>query len=77
MRTEVKYDVVTIFKHPSVRTYADKKPMTCIVTQTRDGIIYFRGYRPDRTLSSWIGELSEAAFETHFVLRNALRTREQ
>jgi hypothetical protein len=77
MRTEVKYDVGTIFKHPWVRNHADKRPMTCIVTQTRDGIIYFRGYRPDRTLSSWIGELSEVAFETHFVLRNALRTQEQ
>jgi hypothetical protein len=77
MRTEVKYDVGTIFKHPWVHNHDDKKPTTCIVTQTRDGVIYFRGYRPDRTLSSWTAELSEAAFETHFVLRNALRTKEQ
>jgi hypothetical protein len=77
MRTEVKYDVGTIFKHPWIRDHDDKKPTTCIVTQTRDGVIYFRGYRPDRTLSSWTGRLSEAVFETHFVLRNALRTKEQ
>ena len=77
MRTEVKYDVGTIFKHPWVRNHDDKKPTTCIVTQTRDGVIYFRVYRPDRTLSAWTAELSEAVFETHFVLRNALRTKEQ
>ena len=71
MRTEM--DVGTMFKHPWVRNYGDKKPMTCIVTQTRNGVVYFRGYHPDRTLSSWTGELSEAAFETHFVLRKALR----
>ena len=75
MRTEVT--VGTTFKHPWVRNHADKKPITCIVTETRDGIIYFRRYRADRTLSSWTGELSEAAFETHLVLRNALRTEEQ
>jgi hypothetical protein len=40
-------------------------------------MIYFRGYRADRTLGSWTGELSEAAFETHNVLSNALRTEEQ
>jgi hypothetical protein len=75
MRTEI--NVGTRFKHPRVRNYADKKPITCIITETRDGVIYFREYRPDRTLSSWIGELSEAAVETHFVLRNALRIEEQ
>ena len=74
MRTKVKYDVGTVFKHPWIRNHADKKPMTCIVTQTRGDLIYFRGYRPDRTLSSWTAELSEAVIETHFVLRNALRT---
>ena len=68
MGTEI--NVGTIFKHPWVRNH-DKT--TCIVTETREGTIYFRGYRLDRTLSSWIGELSEAAFETHFVLRNALQ----
>jgi hypothetical protein len=73
----VEYDVGTTFKHPWVRSHADKKPMTCIVTQTRDGVICFRGYRPDRTLTSWTAELSAAAFETHFVLRHALRTDEQ
>ena len=72
MRTEM--NVGAIFKHPWLRNHGDKKPTTCIVTQTRDGVIYFRGYGPDRTLSSWTGELSGAAFETHFVLRNALRT---
>jgi hypothetical protein len=77
MRTAMKNDVGTTFKHPWIRNQTDKKPTTCIVTQTRDGVIYFRGYRPDRTLSSWTAELSEAAFETHFVLRNALRTKEQ
>ena len=73
MRTEVRCDVGTIFKHPWVRDHDDKKLTTCIVTQTQDGVIYFRGYPPDRTLSSWTGELSEAVFETHFVLRNALQ----
>jgi hypothetical protein len=73
MRTDVKYDVSTTFKHPWVRNHTDKKPATCIVSQIRDGVIYFRGYRADRTLSAWTGELSEAAFETHFVLRNALQ----
>jgi len=63
----MKYDVGTTFKHPWVR----------IVTRIRDGVIYFRAYRPDRTLSSWTGELNETAFETHFVLRNALRIEEQ
>jgi len=71
MGTEM--NVGTIFKHPWVRNHYNKKATTCIVTETREGTIYFRGYRPDRTLSSWIGELSEAAFETHFVLRNALQ----
>ena len=75
MRTEI--NVGTTFKHPRTRNHTDKKPTTCIVTQIRDGVIYFREYRPDRTLSSWTGELSEAAVETHFVLRNALRTEEQ
>ncbi len=56
MRTEMS--VGTIFKHPWVRDYDDNKPTTCIVTQNRDGVIYFRAYRPDRTLSSWTGELS-------------------
>ena len=77
MRTKLRYDVGTTFKHPRVRNDTDKRSATCIVTQIRDGVIYFRGYRSDRTLSSWTGELSEAAFETHFVLRNALRTQEQ
>ena len=77
MHTEIKYDVGTTFKHPWVRNDTDKKPATCIVTQIRNGVIHFRGYRPDRTLGSWTGELSEAAFETHFVLRNALRTEDQ
>jgi hypothetical protein len=76
MRTELKYDVGTTFKHPWVRNQDDKKPTTCIVTETQGGVIHFRGYRPDRTLSSWTGEFSEAALETHFVLRNALRTEE-
>jgi len=71
MGTEM--NVGTIFKHPWVRNHDNKKATTCIVTETRKGTIYFRGYRLDRTLSSWIGELSEAAFETHFVLRNALQ----
>jgi hypothetical protein len=43
MRTKVKYDVGTIFKHPWVRDHGDKKPTTCIVTQTRERVIYFRG----------------------------------
>jgi len=34
-------------------------------------------FRPDRTLSSWTGELSEAGLVTHFVLRNGLGTEEQ
>jgi hypothetical protein len=71
MRTEM--GVGTIFKHPWIRNYDDKKPTTCIVTQNQDGVIYFRGYRPDRTLSSWTGELSQAILETHIVLRNALQ----
>ena len=75
MRTEI--NVGTRFKHPWTRNDTDKKPTICIVTQIRDGVVYFREYRPDRTLSSWTGELSEAAVETHFVLRNALRTEEQ
>ena len=74
MRTAMKYDVGTTFKHPWIRNKTDKKPTTCIVSQIRDGVIYFRGYRPDRTLGSWTGELSEAALETHIVLSNALRT---
>ena len=74
MRTAMKCDVGTTFKHPWVRNQTDKKPTTCIVNQIRDGVIYFRGYRPDRTLGSWTGELSEAVFETHIVLSNALRT---
>ena len=74
MRTELKYNVGTTFKHPWLRNYDGKESTTCIVTETRDGLIYFRGYQPDRTLSSWTGELDEAALETHFVLRNALRT---
>jgi hypothetical protein len=73
----MKYDVGTTFKHPWVRNQTDKTPTTCIVTRIRDGVIYFRAYRPDRTLSSWTGELNETAFETHFVLRNALRIEEQ
>ena len=77
MPTMMKYDVGTRFKHPWVRNKTDKKPTTCIVTQIRDGTIYFRGYRADRTLGSWTGELSEAAFETHNVLSNALRPEEQ
>jgi hypothetical protein len=77
MRTEVKYDVGTTFKHPWARNHTDKKPTTCIISEIRDGVIYYRGYRSDRTLSSWTGELSEAALETHFVLRNALGTGEQ
>jgi len=76
MRTEMKYDVGTRFRHPWVRNHSDKKSTTCIVTQIRDGVICFRGYRPDRTLGSWTGELSAAAFETHFVLGNALRAEE-
>ena len=72
MRTKVKYDVGTIFKHPWVRDHGDKKPTTCIVTRTRN---LFSRIRPDRTLSSWTGKLSEAPFDTHFVLRNALRTK--
>jgi hypothetical protein len=71
MRTEM--NVGTIFKHSWLRNHGDKKPTTCIVTQTQDGVIYFRRYRPDRTLSSWTGELTEATFETHFVLRKALQ----
>jgi hypothetical protein len=77
MRTEMRYDVGTTFKHPWIRNNVDKKPITCIVTKTRDGVIYFRGYRADRTLTSWTGELSKGVFETHFVLRNALRTGER
>ena len=73
MRTATKYDVGTTFKHPWIRNHADKKPTTCIVSQIRDGVIYFRGYRPDRTLGSLTGELSEAAFQTHLVLGNALQ----
>jgi len=73
MRTVTNYDIGTTFKHPWIRNQADKKPTTCIVTQIRDGVIYFRGYRPNRTLGSWTGELSEAAFETHLVLSNVLR----
>jgi hypothetical protein len=76
MHAKMKYDVGTTFKHPWVRNQTDKKPTTCIVTRIRDGVIYFRAYRPNQTLSSWTGELSETAFETHFVLRNALRTEE-
>jgi len=72
MRTE-KFDVGTTFTHPWVRNHDDNEPTTCMVTETRDGVIYLRGYQPDRTLSSWTGELSEAALETHFVLRNALQ----
>jgi hypothetical protein len=74
MATLLKYDVGTTFKHPWVRNHTDKQLTTCIVTQIRDGVVHFRGYRPDRTLGSWTGELSDAAFETHLVLRNALRT---
>jgi hypothetical protein len=74
MGTMLKYDVGTTFKHPWVRNHTDKKLTTCIVTQIRDGVIHFRGYRPDRTLGSWTGELSDAAFETHLVLGHALRT---
>jgi hypothetical protein len=77
MRTVTNYDVGTTFKHPWVRNFSDKRPSTCIVTQIRDGVVYFRGYRPDRTLSAWTGELSDAAFETHVVLSNALRIEEQ
>jgi hypothetical protein len=73
MRTATKYDVGTTFKHPWIRNHADKKPTTCIVSQIRDGVIYFRGYRPDRTLGSLTGELSEAAFQTHLVLGNVLQ----
>ena len=73
----MKYDIGTTFRHPWIRNHADKRSTTCIVTRIRDGMIYFRGYRPDRTLGSWTGELSEAAFETPFVLRNALRTEDQ
>ena len=73
MHTMMKYDVGTRFKHPWVRNNTDKKATTCIVTQIRDGMIYFRGYRADRTLGSWTGELSAAAFETHIVLSNVLR----
>jgi hypothetical protein len=74
MRTLLNFDIGTTFKHPWVRNYDDKKPTTCILTETGNGVIYFRGYRPDRTLSSWTGELKEAALETHFVHRNALGT---
>jgi len=77
MPSTVKYDVGTTFKHPWVRNFNDKKPSTCIVTQIRDGVIYFRGYRPNHSLSSWTGELSDAAFETHTVLGKALRIEEQ
>jgi len=77
MRTKLRYDVGTTFKHPWVRNDTDKRSATCIVTQIRNGVIYFREYRSDRTLSSWTGELNEAAFETHFVLRNALRIEKQ
>jgi hypothetical protein len=73
MRTATNYDVGTTFKHPWIRNQTDKKPTTCIVTQIRDGVVYFRGYRPDRTLGSWTGELSAAAFTTHIVLGNVLR----
>jgi len=73
MRTATNYDVGTTFKHPWIRNHADKKPTTCIVSQIRDGVIYFRGYRPDRTLGSLTGELSEAAFQTHLVLGNVLQ----
>ena len=76
MYIDTKYDVAMTFEHPWVRNYTDKKPTTCIVTRARDGVIYFRGYRSDRTLSSWTGELNTATFETHLVLRNALRTEE-
>ena len=77
MPTMMGYDVGTTFKHPWVRNNTDKKPSTCIITKIRDGVVYFRGYRPNQTLSSWTGELSDAAFETHFVLRNALRAEEE
>jgi hypothetical protein len=73
MRTATNYDVGTTFKHPWIRNQTDKKPTTCIVTQIRDGVVHFRGYRPDRTLGSWTGELSAAALETHVVLSNVLR----
>jgi hypothetical protein len=73
MRTATNYDIGTTFKHPWIRNQTDKKPTTCIVTQIRDGVVYFRGYRADRTLGSWTGELSAAAFATHIVLSNALR----
>ena len=73
MRTATNYDIGTTFKHPWIRNQTDKKPTTCIVTQIRDGVVYFRGYRQDRTLGSWTGELSAAAFETHVVLSNILR----
>lgn len=73
MPSAIKYDVGTTFKHPWMRNQADKKPTICIVSQIRDGVIYFRGYRPDRTLGSLTGELSEAAFQTHLVLGNILR----
>jgi hypothetical protein len=77
MRTATKYDVGTTFKHPWIRNHADKKPTTCIVSQIRDGVIYFRGYRPDRTLGSLTGELSEAAFQTHLVLSNVLQIEDE
>ena len=67
----------TTFKHPWIRNHADNKPTSCIVTQTRDGVIYFREYRPDRTLSSRTEEMNEAIFQTHFVLRNVLGADEQ
>jgi hypothetical protein len=73
MRSAIKYDVGTTFKHPWIRNQSDKKPTTCIVSQIRDGVIHFRGYRPDRTLGSWTGELNEAVFATHIVLSNVLR----
>jgi len=73
MRTATNYDVGMTFKHPWIRNHTDKKPTICIVTQIRGGVIYFRGYRSDRTLGSWTGELSEPAFETHIVLSNVLR----
>ena len=42
MRTELKYDVGTTFKHPWVRNHDDKKPTTCIVTH-RDGLKFLDG----------------------------------
>jgi hypothetical protein len=77
MRTATNYDIGTTFKHPWIRNQTDKKPTTCIVTQIRDGVVYFRGYRPDRTLGSWTGELSAGAFETHIVLGNVLRIEDE